>query len=102
MLHVVTPFSFIYFCFCLTLLCDFSYGAFFVAMLPWLHGWQEPLPILAEASAALREQISRQEFSAADMEGQLSERQRLRDTLDGAGEAKLKARKVCGCMCGKT
>lgn len=65
-----------------------------------IYRWQEPLPILAEASASLREQISRQEFSAADMEGQLSERQRLRDALDGASEAKLKARKVCvPCVC---
>lgn len=60
---------------------------------------QEPLPLLAEAAASLREQISRQEFSAADMEGQLSERTRLRDALAGAGEAKLKARKVCVCVC---
>lgn len=56
---------------------------------------QEPLPVLAEAAAALRDQISRQEFSAADMQGQLSERTRLRDALAAAGETKLKARKVC-------
>eukprot|EP00903_Cladosiphon_okamuranus_P008948 g8563.t1 len=54
---------------------------------------KEPLPLLAEAAASLREQISRQEFSAEDMQGQLSERTRLRDALVTAGETKLKARK---------
>ncbi|CAM9164644.1 unnamed protein product [Ectocarpus sp. 6 AP-2014] len=54
---------------------------------------KEPLPLLEEASASLREQIATQEFSASDMEGQLSERSRLRDALAGAGEAKIKARK---------
>ena len=60
--------------------------------------WQEPLPLLAEAAASLKDQISRQEFSAADMQGQLSERTRLRDALAAAGETKLKARKVCVCV----
>ena len=61
--------------------------------------WQEPLPLLAEAAASLKDQISRQEFSAADMQGQLSERTRLRDALAAAGETKLKARKGCVCVC---
>lgn len=59
---------------------------------------QEPIPLLEQASASLREQIARQEFSMSDMEGQLSERRRLRDAVADAGEKKLKARKVCVCV----
>ncbi|CAM9852513.1 unnamed protein product [Pylaiella littoralis] len=54
---------------------------------------KEPIPLLEQASASLREQIARQEFSMSDMEGQLSERRRLRDAVADAGEKKLKARK---------
>lgn len=36
----------------------------------------------------------------ADMEGQLSERRRLRDAVAEAGENKLKARKVRACVGG--
>lgn len=47
-----------------------------------------------EANASLRQQISRQEFSAEDVERQAAERRRVKDAMLNARDAKAKARKV--------
>ena len=51
-----------------------------------------------ESHVALKEQISRQEFSAEDVERHLAERRRVKDAMKNATEAKTKARKVRGLL----
>lgn len=57
-------------------------------------GGQEALLPVEESNKTVREQISRQEFSAEDVERHLEERRRIRDAMVVATEAKEKARKV--------
>lgn len=49
---------------------------------------------MREANASLRQQISRQEFSAEDVERQAAERRRVKEAMLNAQDAKAKARKV--------
>lgn len=49
---------------------------------------------MEESNKALRDQISRQEFSAEDVERHAEERRRVKDAMITAKEAKEKARKV--------
>lgn len=59
---------------------------------------QEGLVPVDESNKGLREQISRQEFSAEDVDRHAAERRRVKDAMLAAKEAKEKARKVrCGC-----
>lgn len=60
---------------------------------------QEALLPVEESNKAVREQISRQEFSAEDVERHLEERRRIRDAMLAATEAKEKARKVRDVRC---
>ena len=55
---------------------------------------QEAIIPVEESSAALRQQISRQEFSAEDVERQATERRRVKEAMLNARDAKAKARKV--------
>ena len=49
---------------------------------------------MEESTAALRQQISQQEFSAEDVERQAAERWRVKEAMLNARDAKTKARKV--------